>query len=64
MKTCAVRGCIAPATTAIEDFVCCEAHCTPETRAILERLEAPGKFYYKDKPIVLPCGELLESDFE
>lgn len=60
-RVCSVRHCRYIAEGAIEDFVVCALHDAPQTRGILEQLMAPAAYY---GPIVLPCGPLLESDFE
>ena len=61
---CLVRGCIEEATESIEDFAVCSLHDSEETREILEKLECPARYFFKDRWIVLPCGPLEESHFE
>ena len=65
MKTlCAVRGCAYLAEGSIEDYPVCSLHDAPQVRDILERLKRPGAYWCDQRPIVLPCGELDEADFE
>lgn len=61
---CAVRCCRYIADSDIEGFLVCVLHDAPQTRAILEELKLPAAFWMHGRPIVLPCGDLLESDFE
>lgn len=60
-----MRCCRYTADSTIEDFVVCALHDAPQVRALLEQLKAPAAYRAADgRPIVLPCGELEESDFE
>jgi len=61
---CAVHSCGHIADSAIEDFPVCALHDAPHTRSILEKLQRPSAAWMDDRPIVIPCGDLLESDFE
>jgi hypothetical protein len=65
---CAVRHCRYVAVSGLGDegeFLVCALHDAPQTLGILEQLMAPASYWGDDgRPIVLPCGELRESDFE
>ena len=61
---CAVRHCRYIAVSDFEGFVVCALHDAPQTLGILEQLKAPAAYVGDDRPIVLPCGELRESDLE
>lgn len=41
----------------------CVLHDAPQTRWILEQLKAPAAYWCHERPVVLPCGDLDESDF-
>ena len=64
MRACAVRHCQYIAETAIEDFVVCALHDSSHVRRMLESMQAPAAYWMDDRPIVLPCDELSERDFE
>jgi hypothetical protein len=59
---CAVAHCLYIAESSIDDFVVCALHDAPQTRGILERLQMPGAYWFHERPIVLPTGDLTEAD--
>jgi hypothetical protein len=62
---CAVRHCRYVAVSDFEGFAVCVLHDAPQTLGILEQLMVPASYWGDDgRPIVLPCGELSERDFE
>jgi hypothetical protein len=61
---CNVNGCLYVAEGFIEDYAVCALHDAPQTRRILEELRRPGAYWAHDRPVVLPCGQLEESDLE
>jgi hypothetical protein len=63
-RLCSVRGCLYVAETFIDDYAVCALHDAPQTRGILEKLQRPQACWCLERPIVLPCGDLDESDFE
>ena len=63
-QSCMVIGCLYAADSAIDDFVVCGLHDSPKVRALLEEGHRVGSYWYRDVPIVLPCGELEEADLE
>lgn len=44
------------------DFPVCALHDSPQTRGILEQLQRPHAYWCQERPIVLPCGALGETD--
>ena len=62
-QLCAVRHCMYIAESAIEDYLVCSLHDAPQVRGILEELKRPCAYFAHSRPIVLPCGDLDESDF-
>jgi len=59
---CAVRCCRYIAESSRDGFVVCTLHDAPQVWRIVEMLQAPAAFWGDDRPIVLPVGELVESD--
>lgn len=62
VKVCGVAGCLYEATGGYEGFALCLLHDHDNVRAILDDLMLPAAYWSHDRPIVLPCRELQESD--
>jgi hypothetical protein len=61
-RICAVAACRYAAVTDYEGFDLCLLHDHASTRGILDRLMLPAAYWAHDRPIVVPCRELRESD--
>lgn len=48
----------------IEGFPVCGLHDGQHTRALLEELKLPGHYWHRDRPMVLPVGDLEVAHFE